>query len=101
MSEPAAPAPATPPPTPTLAAGRLAILLIKTVGTATLGVLMGVDWSEMSTQQQVMALVAIAVNAATAIEAFFDKTMTRLSDAKAARLASGRTAAPFGPAPTP
>ncbi len=79
------PDPAPSYPTVRLAGGRLAILIIKTVGSATIATLMGVNWVEMTTQQQVMAILAITVNVATAIEAFFDKTMSRLAEGQAIR----------------
>lgn len=91
-----APDPAPSYPTVKLAGGRLAILIIKSVGTATLATLTGIDWLEMTGQQRFMAILAITVNAATAIEAFFDKTMSRLAEGQAIRKAgSGGTNPPI------
>jgi len=98
---PGAPDPAPSYPTVKLAGGRLAILTIKAVGTATLATLTGVDWSQMTGQQRFMAVLAITVNAATAIEAFFDKTMSRLAEGQAIRkgAASGNTTPPIPTTP--
>lgn len=81
-------------PTVRLASGRLAILIIKSVGSAVIAALMGVNWADMSTQQKFMAIVAITVNAATAIEAFFDKTMSRLAEGQAIRKAGSTGTSP-------
>ena len=73
-----------------LAAMRLTILLIKTGGSFIIGALMGLDWAELSGQQKFLIIVAGIVALATAVEAFNDKTMSRLADGKAAT-AAGKT----------
>lgn len=79
-------------PTDAAARARVAIVVVKSVGTAILGVLMGTDWVTMSGQQQFMAVIAISVNAAVALEALYDRTMSSRAAGKAA---SGNTNPPF------
>ncbi len=79
---------------------RLAILLVKTVGAYLVGALMGVNWGDLSHQQQFLIVVAGVVAIATAIEAFYDKTSARAEQGKQA-LASGSTPPPFAQTPPP
>jgi hypothetical protein len=84
-------------------ARKLTLLIIKTAGAYTVGALMGVDWSEMSHQQQFLIVVAGVVAIATAIEAFYDKTSANAATGAAA-IASGNTPPPFAvqpPKPNP
>ncbi len=90
-------------PSPAMVWLRLGILLTKTAGAYLVGALMGLNWSEMSGQQQFLIVVAGIVALATAIESFYDKTAAR-AEQGAAMIASGNTASPFPAAsasPTP
>ncbi len=73
---------------------RLTILLTKTAGSFIIGALMGLDWGELSHQQQFLIVIAGVVAIATAIEAFYDKTSARAEQGKQA-IASGNTPPPF------
>jgi hypothetical protein len=77
------------------ARAKIAWTAIKALCASILGVLTGVDWVEMSAQQQFMAIIAITLSLATAMEALYDKTMSSRAAGKAA--ASGNTNPPFQP----
>lgn len=79
---------------------RLAIGLIKTAGTYTIGALMGLDWGEMTHQQQFLIVVAGVVALATHVEAFNDKTSARAEQGKTEQAKKAGTAAPMPIPPT-
>lgn len=88
-------------PTDTQARWKVVLVVTKSAGSAIISTLMGVNWVEMTGQQQIMAVIAIMVNVVTAIEALYDKTMSTRAAGKAA---AGRTSVPFparGPVPGP
>ncbi len=79
------------------ARAKVAWTAIKALCASILGVLTGVDWVEMTTQQKFMAIIAITLSLATAMEALYDKTMSSRAAGKAA---AGATNPPFPKAVT-
>lgn len=81
-------------PSQKLVALRLSLLMVKTAGTFTIGALMGLDWGQLSHQQQFLIVVAGIVALATAVEAFHDKTSARAEQGRET-MRAGNTPSPF------
>ena len=73
---------------------------ISTLGGAIMTGLAGTEWEQCDTQTKFLIVVGIIVSCSSTAAAYFDRTMARMSDGKAA-IASGNTPPPFAVPPAP